>query len=84
MQTYTMLYWRGGEGLGVQAVSFRAANAGQAVLLARQFAIEDRCELWTEGRFVCSLRMVLRRARQWMVASHEVATGVAIRLEAGS
>ena len=84
MQTYTILFRRSGDKLGVQAVSFRASNAERAVMLARQFAIEERCELWTDGQFVCSLRAVHRQGGHWMVASDEVTADIEIKVEAGS
>jgi hypothetical protein len=83
MQTYTILFRRG-ETLGVQAVSFQAANAERAVLLARQFSIEDPCELWTDGQFVCSLQMVGKRGGHWMVASRALSADIEVKLETGS
>ena len=68
MQTYTLLFrdFRG----TVRALSYKAQTAARAVRLIRDLPIRDKCELWTDGQYVCSLSMLAAR-RGWCVVSAE-------------
>jgi len=68
MQTYTLLFDDPQRTHRVCAVTIRAESARQAVEVVRALAPPSRCELWSDGAFVCSLRTLAMRGR-WMVAS---------------
>jgi hypothetical protein len=81
MQTYTLLFRHPDQTGPVQAVTFDAPSAQRAVQFVRGCAVPDRCELWTEGEFVCALRLVCRNGGRWIVASDEIAADVEVRID---
>ena len=80
MQTYTLLYQDPAAHGAIRMVSFKAQTAHRAVRLLREFPLRDKCELWTEGGYVCTLRVLPGRKR-WCVISSE-ALAVDIEVEA--
>ena len=58
MQPYTLLFRDAVRPQSVRALSIEAPSAGQALRTFRSMSIGDRCELWTEGRYICSLQVV--------------------------
>jgi hypothetical protein len=57
MQTYTLLFRDGSPSRSVRAISIEAPSAGQALFTLRSMPIRDCCELWSEGRYICSLQV---------------------------
>lgn len=53
----------------IRAVSFSAETADHAVELVRQLGVPDKCELWAEGTYVCSLKATRGRNTQWFLLS---------------
>jgi hypothetical protein len=81
MHTYTLLFQDHGAGGSIRAISFTAPSAHQAVLLLQQLPIRDRCELWTEGRYVCSLSLLGGRTG-WCTVSLDEPPAEVVQIEA--
>ena len=71
MPSYTVLLEDPAQAGRVRCIEFSAPSARYAVEIARRLTLPERSELWTEGRFVCSLRSV-RPERAWMLVSDEL------------
>ena len=80
MHTYTLLFQDAGTGRSIRAISFTAPSAHQAVLLLQHLPVRDRCELWTEGRYVCSLRLLGGRAG-WCTVSLDEPPAEVVQIE---
>jgi hypothetical protein len=83
MQTYILLLENPEQPGRIHAVEYAAPSAHHAVQVALGLQIPGRCELWTEGCFVCSLK-ALPGNRPWLVASNDVAVDIVIEAETGS
>ena len=59
----------------VRAVTFDAASTSRAIELVRVLAVADRCELWADGCYLCSLTTFANCGRKWVVISLEQAAG---------
>jgi hypothetical protein len=80
MQTYTLLFRDPGNPRSIRALSLKAASAAQAIDFLRNLPLRDRCELWTEGRYVCSLRL-LGGSGGWCTVSADAPTADVVQIE---
>ena len=55
----------------VRALTFSAETATGAVEVVRQLDLPEKCELWAEGTYICSLKATRGRGAQWFLLSAE-------------